>query len=148
MEKLTAEGKVRYVGVSNFSKKQTREAQEALSKTSLVSNQVEYSLSERSIERELLPYCASERVTIIAYTPLGRGRIMEGGSHVRWRTLDGIASKYSKTRAQVALNWLIVKEQVVAIPKAGNPEHVKENAGAVGWKLSPEDQEALSKAFS
>ena len=147
MEKLTAEGKVRQVGVSNFSKKQTREAQEALSKTSLASNQVEYSLVERSIEKELLPYCTSEHVTVIAYTPLSRGRLTTGRDR-GGRILDEIASKYGKTRAQVALNWLIVKEAVVAIPKASDPEHVKENAGAAGWKLRKEDQEALNEAFS
>jgi len=148
MEKLTAEGKIRYVGVSNFSKKQTREAQEALSRMSLAANQVEYSLTERSIESELLPYCASEHVTVIAYTPLGRGRIAEGGRDGRWRTLDAIAIKYAKTRAQIALNWLIAKEPVVAIPKASNLEHVRENAGAVGWRLSSADHETLSEAFS
>jgi diketogulonate reductase-like aldo/keto reductase len=61
--------------------------------------------------------------------------------------LDSVAGKYGKTRAQVALNWLTCKEPVVAIPKAGKLEHVKENAGAVGWTLKKEDQDALSKAF-
>ena len=148
MEKLVADGKVRYVGVSNFSKKQTREAQEALSKNDLAANQVEYSLDQRSIELELLPFCTAEHVTVIAYTPLGRGRIVGRGRNGGGKALDEIASKYAKTRAQVALNWLITKETVVTIPKAVNLEHVKENAGAAGWKLSPEDQEALNDAFS
>jgi diketogulonate reductase-like aldo/keto reductase len=148
MEKLMAEGKIRNIGVSNFSKKQTRETQEALSKTSLASNQVEYSLVERSIEKELLPYCTSEHVTVIAYTPLGRGRFLEDRRDRGGRVLDEIASKYRKTKAQIALNWLIVKEPVVAIPKASNLEHVRENAGAAGWKLSMEDQERLGEAFS
>jgi diketogulonate reductase-like aldo/keto reductase len=148
MEKLIADGKVRYVGVSNFSKKQTREAQEALSRNDLAANQVEYSLDQRSIERELLPYCTAEHVTVIAYTPLGRGRIIGRGRDGGGKALDEIASKYAKTRAQVALNWLITKEGVVAIPKATNLEHVQENAGAAGWRLSPEDQAALNDAFS
>lgn len=148
MEKLMAEGKIRNVGVSNFSKKQTREVQEALSKASLASNQVEYSLVERSIEKELLSYCTSEHVTVIAYTPLGRGSLTETRRDASRRVLDKIASKYGKIRAQVALNWLIAKEAVVAIPKATNLDHVKENAGAAGWKLSKEDQETLNEAFS
>jgi diketogulonate reductase-like aldo/keto reductase len=148
MEKLVEDGKVLEIGVSNFSVKQIREAQEALSKKSVVSNQVEYSLVERSIESDLLPYCLKEHVTIIAYSPIARGHIAGGGRDERWRILDSVAQKYSKTRTQVALNWLICKEDVVAIPKATNPEHVRENAGGAGWRLKPEDQEALSKAFS
>jgi len=148
MEKLVEDGKVREIGVSNFSVKQTREAQEALSRKTVVSNQVEYSLVERSIEDDLLQYCVKEHVTVIAYSPIARGHIAGGGRDERWRTLDSVAQRYGKTRTQVALNWLICKENVVAIPKASNPEHVRENAGGAGWKLEPEDQEALSKAFS
>ena len=148
MELLVEDGKVREIGVSNFSVKQTREAQEALSRKTLVSNQVEYSLVERSIEGDLLPYCEKERVTIIAYSPIARGHLAGGGRDDRSRTLDTVAQKYGRTRTQVALNWLICKENVVAIPKASNLEHVRENAGGAGWRLKPEDQEALSKAFS
>jgi diketogulonate reductase-like aldo/keto reductase len=148
MEKLVEEGKVREIGVSNFSVNQTREAQEALSRKALASNQVEYNLIERSIEEELLPYCTREHVTIIAYSPIARGQISGGGREERWRILDGIAQRNGKTRTQVALNWLICKTPVIAIPKAGNQDHVKENAGAVGWALSRNDQDALNKAFS
>lgn len=147
MEKLVEEGKVRQIGVSNFSVEQTREAQEALSKNSLASNQVEYSLVERSIEEDLLPYCTREHVTVIAYSPVARGRIPGSGREERWQILERIAGKYGKTRAQIALNWLICKEPVVAIPKAANLEHVRENAGSVGWMLKKEDQDALDKAF-
>jgi len=148
MEKLVGEGRVRQIGVSNFSVQQTREAQEALSKNSLASNQVEYSLAERSIEKDLLPYCTKEHVTVIAYSPVARGHIPGSGREERWRILDRIASKYGKTRTQVALNWLICKEPVVAIPKAANLEHVKENAGSVGWMLKKGDQDALAEAFT
>jgi len=148
VENLVAEGKVRNVGVSNFSVKQTREAQDALSKIGLVSNQVEYNLVERSIEEDLFPYCTKEHITIIAYSPIAQGNIPSGGRDERWRTLDEIARKYAKTRAQVALNWLIAKDAVVAIPKAAHLQHVRENAGAVGWSLSREDHDALSAAFS
>lgn len=72
MERLVAEGKVRHVGVSNFSVQQTREAETALSKAELASNQVEYSLLNRSIEQDLLSFAAKERITIIAYSPVGR----------------------------------------------------------------------------
>jgi diketogulonate reductase-like aldo/keto reductase len=149
MEKLAEDGKVREIGVSNFSVQQTREAQQALSKKTLASNQVEYSLVERSIEEDLLAYCMKEHVTIIAYSPLARGHIPGGGGQEeRWRVLESITEKYGKTGAQAALNWLICKEPVVVIPKAVNLEHVRENAGAVGWRLKRDDEDALSKAFS
>jgi len=148
MERLVKDGKIRYIGVSNFSAKQTREAQEALSSQDLASNQVEYSLTERSIENDLLPYADQERITIIAYSPLARGLIpAQASSEHQWRLIDEIASKYNKTRNQVALNWLIAKGPVVAIPKASNLKHVQENAGAQGWRMLNDDAEALSKAF-
>jgi len=147
MEKLVGEGKVRHIGVSNFSVEQTRQAQESLSKNSLASNQVEYNLMERSIEEDLLPFCEREKVTVIAYSPVARGQLAGSSRDNRWRTLDSIAAKYGKTRTQVALNWLICKEPVVAIPKAGRLEHVRENAGAVGWALTREDQDTLDAAF-
>jgi diketogulonate reductase-like aldo/keto reductase len=147
MEHLVAEGKIRHIGVSNFSVQQTREAQEALSKSTLASNQVEHSLVDRSIEGDLLPYAEKEHITVIAYSPIARGQISKGGRGERWQVLDEIASKYSKTRTQVALNWLIAKKPVVAIPKAASLNHVRENAGAAGWQMSQADQEALNQAF-
>jgi len=148
MEKLASEGKVREIGVSNFSVQETREAEEALSKKSLASNQVEYSLVDRSIEHDLLPYCQKEHVTIIAYSPIARGHTPDGGREERWRTLDEVAQRNAKTRTQVALNWLICKDEVAAIPKSANTDHVREIVGAVGLKLSENDQTTLNKAFA
>lgn len=148
MERLVADGKVRHVGVSNFSVRQTHEAQVSLSKANLASNQVEYSLLDRSIEGDLLPYAEKEHITIIAYSPIARGQIPSGRHAKRWQVLDNIASKLGKTRTQVALNWLITKGPVVAIPKAGSLAHVKENVGASGWQLSKQDEDALNDAFT
>jgi diketogulonate reductase-like aldo/keto reductase len=147
MEQLVREGKVRYVGVSNFSLQQTREAQEALSRTRLASNQVEYNLANRSIEKELLPYSVKEQITIIAYSPIARGQIPRGGRGDHWCVLDKVASRYGKTRTQIALNWLTAKIPVVAIPKAGSLEHITENVAAVGWRLNPNDEHAIDQAF-
>ena len=148
MERLVRDGKVRFIGVSNFSVEQTRRAQEALSTVDLVSNQVEYSLLDRSIEAELLPYAEKEHITIIAYSPLARGQIVKGSSREdRWRTIDRVAAKYEKTRNQVALNWLIIKQPVIAIPKSANSTHIQENLGAQGWKMHHEDCETLDQAF-
>ena len=73
MESLVGAGKVRYIGVSNFSVAQVKAAQAALSKAKIVSNQVEYSLVKRAVERELLAYCQQNGITVIAYSPLAVG---------------------------------------------------------------------------
>jgi diketogulonate reductase-like aldo/keto reductase len=75
MEKLANDGLIRHIGVSNFSVQQMKDAQNALSKHHVVSNQVEYSLVDRSIESDILPYCQKNKITVIAYSPLGQGKI-------------------------------------------------------------------------
>ena len=80
--------------------------------------------------------------TLMAYTPLAKGRLS------RSEFLEGIGRKYGKTAAQVALNWLIAKENVIAIPKAINISHLKENAGAMGWRLLEDDMERMSSYFA
>ena len=141
MEKLVERNLVRFIGVSNFDVGQIREAKGYLSKNDIVVNQVEYSLIERRVERDVLPFCTHQQMTVMAYTPLAMGRLS------RSEFLRGIGKKYDKTAAQVALNWLIAKENVLAIPKAVNIHHVEENAGAMGWRLSKNDIERLSSYF-
>jgi len=141
MEKLLEEGVVRFIGVSNFSVQELEHARACLSKTDIVVNQVEYSLLERRIEKDLLPYCIKNKITIMAYSPLGRGILAKN------KILKEIGLKYGKTAAQVALNWLIQKEGVVAIPKAINLEHLKEISESVGWRLSKEDILTIEKHF-
>ncbi len=136
MEHLLDKGKIKYVGVSNFSVKETEEARAAFSKTDLVSNQVEYNLLNREVELDLLPYCQREKITLIAYSPLAQGEILR--SRIT-RKLQEMGEKYGKTPLQVALNWLITQPEVITIPKASKIEHVEENAGAAGWRLTEED---------
>ncbi|MDV3293354.1 MAG: aldo/keto reductase [Nitrososphaerales archaeon] len=138
MEKLVQEGKVRYIGVSNFSAEQTKEAREALAKNELVSNQVEYSLTNRIIESDLLPFCEREGITVIAYSPLGRGSIPVQSIP------KPIMDRYGLSPAQVALNWVTFRESVVAIPKSARKEHTEENAGSVSVRLSQEDYGLIS----
>src|SRR5437899_12105662 len=78
MEKLVKDGVVRNIGVSNFSVVQMKEAQAALSREEIVSNQVEYSLVDRAVEETILPYCQRAKITLIAYSPLGQSSISEG----------------------------------------------------------------------
>ena len=77
MENLVKDGKIKHIGISNFSAEQTKEAQESLSRNEIVSNQVEYSLLNRNVEKEIMPYCEKNNITIIAWSPLARGKIAE-----------------------------------------------------------------------
>jgi len=141
MEQLVALGKIRYIGVSNFSVEQTMEAQESLSKNEIVSNQLRYSLTSRSIEGALLPYCEKEKITVIAYSPLDKGRLPQT------RIPKGMLTRYGATAAQLMLSWVAHKKEVIAIPKAGRLEHVEENADASDLRISDDDYAQLSKIF-
>jgi aryl-alcohol dehydrogenase-like predicted oxidoreductase len=139
MEKLVRDGAIRYIGVSNFSVAETNAARAALARSEVVSNQVEYSLSNRYVEPEILPYCEKEKITLIAYSPLARGQIT--GS-----VPEGLLQKYGMTPAQAMLNWVTRNEQVVAIPKAASIPHLEENASSVSVRFTPEEYDQLSKA--
>ena len=137
MERLVDDGKVRFIGVSNFSVRDLINAQAALAKQRIVANQVRYNLIERTIEGGLLQYCQKNGITVIAYSPLATSL-----GNIRAADPEGVLPKVAeasfKSPAQVALNWCINKESVIAIPKASSVEHVVENMGASGWQLRPE----------
>lgn len=142
MEDLVSEGKVRYIGVSNFSVEETLEAQESLSRSELISNQVQYSITSREIEAELLPYCEKDKITVIAYSPLDRGKIPLS------KIPKDLLAKYEMTPAQIMLNWVTYRRLVMAIPKASHMDHVEENSKSVDVRLSEDDYQALSRLFA
>ena len=146
MEHLVDEGMVRFIGVSNFSVKLLIEAQECLSKYRIVSNQVEYNLVYRGTERDLLPFAETEQITIIAYSPFATGHLFAYSGRER-EILEQLARKYNKTFAQICLNWLIAKKPVIAIPKAIDIRHLRENADAGGWRMEPEGYAIIDKVF-
>jgi diketogulonate reductase-like aldo/keto reductase len=146
MERLVDQGKIRYIGVSNFDVDELRDAQQALTRHRLVANQVLYWVGNRGIEHRLLPYCERTGITVVAYSPFGSGRFPSlrspGGG-----VLAGIARRHGNTARQVALAFLIRRPQVVTIPKAAHEEHVRENAAAADIDLSPRDIAAIDRAF-
>jgi len=147
MKRLVDEGKVRYIGVSNFSVKQLEEARSYLDKYDVVSDQVEYSPFNREADIDLLHHLEKEHITLIAYSPLGHGKLFRGfGSLVQ--DLAEIGKKYDKTPAQVLLNWLISNPQIVAIPKASSVRHAVEDAQAGSFMLSQEDLTKISSMLS
>lgn len=170
LEQLVDQGKVRYLGLSNFPVPLQREAQKALSKSLIVSNQVRYNLLQREVERGILPYCKKRGIAIIAWSPLAKG-LLTGKFHEGnlpqedfrkdnplfarrenlqqalkvVHVLSSIASRHGKTIAQVALRWLIEKPGVVAIPGAKRTAQVEENAGACDWRLSKQELKRIEE---
>jgi diketogulonate reductase-like aldo/keto reductase len=138
MEELVRDGAIRYIGISNFSVAETNAARAALTRSEVASNQVEYSLSNRYVEPEILPYCEKEKITLIAYSPLARGQISDS-------VPKGLLQKYDMTPAQAMLNWVTRSERVVAIPKAASLPHLEENASSVAVRFTPAEYDQLSK---
>ena len=169
LAKVVESGKARAAGVSNYNTAQTMKAIQTLSQYNipLASNQVEYHLLNREVEKNgLLDICKENGVRVIAWSPLAKGLLT--GKYTRENPPKGLRSRQAqkvleklptlislmreigqghggKNAGQVALNWVICKG-VLPIPGAKNKEQAVQNAGATGWKLTPEEMSALDHA--
>jgi diketogulonate reductase-like aldo/keto reductase len=142
MEQLVKDGKIRYIGVSNFSIAELKEAQAALKDNVIVSNQIEYSMLVRSAEEGMLEYCRKEGISIIAYSPLARGAIAKNKELMD--RLAEIGSRLGMNPFQVALAWTIRHDNVIAIPKAADIKHMEENAAAASKSLGKKDIDSIN----
>lgn len=149
MEKLVDDGKIRHIGISNFSLSQTREAVESLKKHEIASTQMNFNISHRTIEADLLPYCKENGIAILAYYPLGHGKLVTPDQEVA-KVIEDISNNHGgKTPPQIALNWFYSKfDFVFPIPRASTADHVTENAGSMGWKMTSEEVNRLESVFS
>ncbi len=163
------EGKVRHVGVSNFSAKQMVQAHGLLADMGvpLVSNQVQYSLLARDPETNgILETCRGLGITMIAYSPLAQGAL--SGTHGpdaprpagvrRFKhafrhplsvlplvtELESIGQRYGRTPSQVALNWIARQGDILPIPGARDARHATENAGSVDFEITGEEADRLA----
>jgi diketogulonate reductase-like aldo/keto reductase len=142
-EQLRAAGKIRAWGVSNFNVGQMEDLLRVPDGRRCATNQVPYSLNNRHIERELLPWCREHNIPVMAYSPLGGDRNLVIGD----RTLTQLGTAHGCSAAAVALAWVIRGGTVIAIPEAGSPAHVQENAVALSLALTPADLQTLDAAF-
>jgi len=125
------------------------------SKNKIVANQIPYNLATRNVnldrnanrvdscinmESEIIPYCQENDIIIMAYRPIERGFLLKPNS-----LLDDLSKKYGKTKAQIAINWLVSKKNIVTIPKSTSLDHLKENLSAIGWSLSDDDIKLLDE---
>jgi len=142
-EKLRAAGKIRTWGVSNFSKGQMEDLFGVKDGERCATNQVNYSLSNRGIERDLLPWCKKNNMPVMAYSPLGgdNSGLLSGD-----RTLAQLGPAHGCSASAVALAWAMRSGDIIAIPESGSPAHVKENAGALSVTLTLDDLKTLNAA--
>ncbi len=141
-ESLRAAGKIHAWGVSNFKVSDMEDLFRVAHGDRCATNQVLYNLGNRGIEHDLLPWCAQHGMPMMAYSPLGGA----GASLLRDPTLARIGAAHGCSAAAVALAWTIRNGNVIAIPKSGSAEHVRENAAALSLTLTPDDLHALDAA--
>lgn len=169
LESLHRSGKIRHIGVSNFAVRDLEEARAHLSRTDIVSNQVRYNMLQRDVEAEVVPYCRREGITVLAWSPIGKG-VLTGKYHSGKRPKDRVRAEEDlfkpanlkastplirelrrigkargKTPAQVALAWLRRNRHVVPIPGAKRPAQAEENAGAADWSLRTSEIRAFDR---
>lgn len=140
-ERLKADGKIGAWGVSNFDEEDMKELLGVAEPARPMANQVLYNLARRGIEYDLLRWSQVQGIPIMAYSPLDEGRLI--GHPV----LDEIGRIHNAGGAQVALAFLLTKAGVIAIPKSGSPERVRENFKASEIRLTSEDLRLLDEAF-
>jgi diketogulonate reductase-like aldo/keto reductase len=139
---LVHAGKIRHWGVSNFDPEDLQELVALPQRGPQVqTNPVLYNLRRRGIELDLLPTCHARGLPVMAYSPVEQGRLV---SH---RALGRVAARLGASPAQVALAWVLRGPGVIAIPKATNLDHVRENRGALDVRLAEEDLAELDRAF-
>jgi len=146
-EQLRSVGKIRRWGVSNFDVEDMKELLATENVSACAANQVLYNLANREIEFDLLPFLHEQstlnyRPALMAYSPVGHGRGLLNNS-----TLNEIAKRKDATAAQVALAWVLRQPDVIAIPKASDQDHVRQNAQSLEIELAKEDLAEIDRAF-
>ena len=141
-EKLRGAGKIKRWGVSNFDVEDMEDLWSIENGTNCAANQVLYNLENREIESGLLQWNRNNKIPIMAYSPVGHGRgLLENA------TLRKIAKRHDGTTSQIALAWVLRQPGVIAIPKATNEKHVRDNARSIDIKLTKENLADLDREF-
>ena len=140
---LLAAKKIRYAGVSNFDVDDMAELTRLKGGLErIVTDQVLYNLDRRGIEWDLLPWMRKRHRPVIAYSPVEEGLLAHPHAVLR-----RVAERHDATTAQIALAWVLREDGVIAIPKAADPRHVRENRGAADIKLTKRDLAELDESF-
>jgi len=144
LAELVAAGKIRHAGVSNFDVGDSAELARLSGWEPVVANEILYNLEHRGPELDLIPWWRKRHRPIIAYSPVEEGLLTTERHHA----LAAVAERHDATAAQVALAWTIREPGVIAIPKAANLAHVRENAGSLELTLTKRDLDELDESFA
>jgi 2,5-diketo-D-gluconate reductase B len=126
------------IGVSNFNIAQLEAVQRA--QVPMVTNEVEY--HPWVDQQKLMQWMRAHHLPVIAYTPLGRGRLMKD------RQLGALCEQYARSPAQLVLCWMMQKEDIIAIPKASSASHLRENINVFDFALSAADMKIMDHLSS
>ena len=140
-ETLKAQGKIRHWGVSNLDTEDLQEWVDTPGGAAVAVDQVLYNLTRRGIEWDLLPWCQTRRIPVMAYSPIEQARLL------RHSGLCELAGRLGMTPAQVALAWLLQRDAVIAIPKASTRQHLEENFAALRFSLEADVVAELDRLF-
>ena len=140
-ERLQRDGKIRHWGVSNLDRADMEELYAAPGGKRVAVNQVLYNLTRRGIEWDLLPWCAKRNIAVMAYSPVEQAALL------REPRLRALAARIGLTPAQLALAWVLSRDKVIAIPKAGQVVHVDEDFAAAACTLDASVLAELDKLF-
>lgn len=138
---LQRAGKIRHYGVSNINKSEMQELWQLPGGSAVATDQLYYNLARRGLEWDLLPWCRQHGVPIMAYSPIDEGRLAHD------KKLAALARPLGMTAAQLALAWLLRNDDVIAIPKTGRRERLRENLGAFEYKLDQSTLAAIDRLF-
>src|SRR5438477_10602558 len=141
-EKLRVAGKIRHWGVSNFDVEDMKELLAIKNGSACAANQVLYHVGERAIESDLLSWSQRNKIPIMAYSPVGRGRRLLNNA-----TLKKIAERHDSTPAQIAIAWVLRQSGIIAIPKASNKTHVRDHAQSADIQLTDQDFVDIDREF-
>ncbi len=145
MVRLVERGLVRALGLGNCTAEQLDAALAGEAAPHLVAVQQELSLAQRTAATDILPLCQKHGLALLAYSPLGRGRVLASGRGPA--VLARLAARLERSPATVALAWLAAEPGVIPIPKASSENHLRQNAAAGALALAPEDRLELALAF-
>ena len=140
-ETLKAQGKIRHWGVSNLDTEDLQEWVDTPGGAAVAVDQVLYNLTRRGIEWDLLPWCQTRRIPVMAYSPIEQARLL------RHSGLCELAGRLGMTPAQVALAWLLQRDAVIAIPKTSTRKHLEENFAALRFSLEADVVAELDRLF-
>jgi aryl-alcohol dehydrogenase-like predicted oxidoreductase len=170
MDQLLTEGKIRYVGVSNYHNALVQEAINNLQNGEIAVNELEYNLANRSIEKEILPFLRHQKIAVLAYYPLLSGFLTTkydenatlpkddfrnhwelfrhkenfARSKTLFETMRQIAEEHGASPAEVAINWLLREEDIIPIPGAKKEDQIESNIHATQWRLKEDEISQLT----